>query len=113
MENTNLIPVTEAPYEVQAIVAEISPLWEEQTGLSFPGIIYCGPSTACPGGKTSKDTWWVAGEVLPAALGPMFTRKGTLCAALKKVHPRGYRYRTAALSTVLRRLKKGLPVFSN
>jgi hypothetical protein len=106
-----LIAVAAAPIEIQERVAEIAPLWKAQTGLDFPDVIYCGPADSF-GGEENKDTWWVASQTLPAALGPMYTRKNTLCAAFKEPQFGEYRYRTAALSTVLYRLKNGLPVFA-
>ena len=107
-----LVAVAAAPVEIQELVAEIAPLWRAQTGFDFPDVIYCGPADSFVGGETNKDTWWVASQSLPAALPAMFSKHGKRCSARKGCPAGEYRYQTAALSTVLRRLKKGLPVFA-
>ena len=109
--NLNLIAVEAAPAEIQEMVAEIAPLWKAQTGFDFPAILYYG-SADCWGGGDATPSWWVAGEALPYALPAMFNRKGGLCMVHDKAKTGKYRFRTPALSTVLRRLQNGQPVFS-
>jgi hypothetical protein len=106
------LPVAEAPAEVQAMVAEIAPLWLAQTGFAFPETLYYGPGDWDIVTESGKATYWIDGRALPSYKGAMARRNGKACGRDLGAKAAQYRFRTPALSTVLNRLRKGLPVFA-
>ena len=106
------IPVSEAPAEVQAMVAEIAPLWLAQVGFEFPEMLYYGPGDWDIVTESGKATYWVDGRALPSYKGAMARKGGKPCGPELGAKRGQYRFRTPALTTVLARLKKGLPVFA-
>ncbi len=106
------LPVAEAPAEVQAMVAEIAPLWLDQVGFAFPETLYFGPGDWDISTGSGHATYWVDGRALPSYKGAMTRRNGKPCGRDLTAKAGQYRFRTAALSTVLNRLRKGLSVFA-
>ena len=106
------LPVAEAPAEVQAMVAEIAPLWLAQTGFAFPETLYYGPGDWDISTGTGHATYWVDGRALPSYKGAMVRRNGKPCGRDLTANTGQYRFRTAALSTVLSHLRKGQSVFA-
>jgi hypothetical protein len=106
------VAVAEAPAEVQALVAEIAPLWLAQTGFAFPETLYYGPGDWDIVTESGKATYWVDGRALPSYKGAMARRNGKPCSLDLKAKRGQYRFRTPALSTVLNRLRKGESVFA-
>jgi hypothetical protein len=104
--------VAEAPAEVQALVAEIAPLWLAQTGFAFPETLYYGPGDWDVIADSGKATYWVDGRALPSYKGAMARKGGKPCGQDLGAKRGQYRFRTPALTTVLNRLRKGLPVFA-
>lgn len=106
------LPVSEAPAKVQAMVAEIRPLWLAQTGFEFPETLYYGQGDWDVAMETGRATYWVDGRALPSYKGAMARKGGKPCGPDLGAKRGQYRFRTPALSTVLYRLRKGLPVFA-
>ena len=104
------LPVSEAPAEVQAMVAEIAPRWLAATGFAFPETLYYGPGDWDR--DTGRATHWVDGRALKSTLGPMARQGGKPCGKDLGAKPGQYRYRTSSLRTVLSRLNRGLSVFA-
>jgi len=106
------LPVSEAPVEVQEMVAEIRPLWLAQTGFAFPETLYFGQGDWDVSMDTGRATYWVDGRALPSYKGAMARKGGKPCGPDLGAKTGQYRFRTPALTTVLYRLRKGLPVFA-
>jgi hypothetical protein len=104
------LPLADAPAEVQAMVAEIAPLWLAQTGFAFPETLYYGPGDWDR--ETGRASYWVDGRALKSTMGPMARMGGKSCGKDLQAKPGQYRYRTASLRTVLSRLNRGLNVFA-
>jgi len=104
------LPVADAPAEVQALVAEIAPLWLAQTGFAFPETLYYGPGDWDR--DTNRATYWVDGRALKSTLGAMARQGGKPCGKDLGAKPGQYRFRTASLRTVRSRLNRGLSVFA-
>lgn len=99
------------PAEIEAKVRKLAELWyaSAETKDNELVVVYC--PTFQGGGYTGTYTYWVAGEPLNPELGPMYNKDNEPC-SLGNYNPEGYNYYTAAVSTVLKRMEAGLPVFA-